>query len=71
MYVDNGTAKMLISAEIRVRVQGSTSKIWNSLLVATTYHDVKLLVEVKLLQKLEGITVNGLSLKHCLQQYFI
>ena len=27
MYVDNGTAKVPISAEIGVRVQGSTTKI--------------------------------------------
>ena len=28
-YVDNGTAKVPISAKIGVRVQGSTSEIWN------------------------------------------
>ena len=29
MYVDNGTVKVPIFAEIRARVQVSTSKIWN------------------------------------------
>ena len=28
-YVDNGTTKVSISAEIRARVQGSTPGIWN------------------------------------------
>ena len=28
-YVENGTVKVPISAKIGVRVQGSTSKIWN------------------------------------------